>query len=130
MAESDNRHINGVDNGWLGDCIIVSAMKCNHKITQHFFFFTKRKPVLKEKQICSFGKAFLSKKRFIVKSRGFYFNYTNSFFILFAYKCAIRVGSGSLCLRMQFFISRSELCSDILCPGATIMGLQPFLLLR
>jgi len=22
----------------------------NHKITQHFFFFTKRKPVLKEKQ--------------------------------------------------------------------------------
>jgi len=23
----------------------------NHKITQHFFFFTKRKPVLKEKQI-------------------------------------------------------------------------------
>ena len=26
MAESDNRAINGVDNGWLGDCIIVSAM--------------------------------------------------------------------------------------------------------
>jgi len=42
----------------------------NHKITQHFFFFTKRKPVLKEKQISSFGKAFLSKKRFLVKSRG------------------------------------------------------------
>jgi hypothetical protein len=40
-------------------------MKNNHKITQHFFFFTKRKPVLKEKQICSFGKAFLSKKRFL-----------------------------------------------------------------
>jgi len=31
----------------------------------------RRKPVLKEKQICSFGKAFLSKKRFLVKSRGF-----------------------------------------------------------
>jgi hypothetical protein len=46
-------------------------MYCNHKITQHFFFFTKRKPVLKEKRICSFGKAFLSKKRFLVKSRGF-----------------------------------------------------------
>jgi hypothetical protein len=45
-------------------------MKNNHKITQHFFFFTKRKPVLKEKQICSFGKAFLSKKRFLVNSRG------------------------------------------------------------
>jgi hypothetical protein len=42
----------------------------NHQITQHFFFFTKRKPVLKEKQICSFGKAFLSKKRFLVNSRG------------------------------------------------------------
>ena len=26
MAESDNRHINGADNDWLGDCIIVSAM--------------------------------------------------------------------------------------------------------
>jgi hypothetical protein len=25
MAESDNRHINGVDNDWLGDCIIVSV---------------------------------------------------------------------------------------------------------
>jgi hypothetical protein len=24
----------------------------NHMITQHFFFFTKRKPVLKEKQKC------------------------------------------------------------------------------
>jgi len=47
----------------------------NHKITQHFFFFTKRKPVLKEKQISSFGKAFLSKKRFLVKSRGFYLRY-------------------------------------------------------
>ena len=34
MAESDNRYINGVNNGWLGDCIIVSAVKCNHKITQ------------------------------------------------------------------------------------------------
>ena len=45
---------------------------------KHFFFFTKRKPVLKEKTNCffdktffvkesflsSFGKAFLSKKRF------------------------------------------------------------------
>ena len=40
----------------------------NHKITQHFFFFTKRKPVLKEKQqISSFGKAFLFKKKFLVK---------------------------------------------------------------
>ena len=48
------------------------ALHYNHKITQHFFFFTKRKPVLKEKQICSFGKAFLSKKRFLVKSRGFF----------------------------------------------------------
>ena len=27
----------------------------------------RRKPVLKEKQISSFGKAFLSKKRFLVK---------------------------------------------------------------
>ncbi len=34
------------------------------RLTQHFFFFTKRKPVLKEKRICSFGKAFLSAKRF------------------------------------------------------------------
>jgi len=33
MAESDNRHINGVDNGWFGDCDIVSVVKCNH-ITQ------------------------------------------------------------------------------------------------
>ncbi len=31
---------------------------CNHKITQHFFFFTKRKPVLKEKQICFSENAF------------------------------------------------------------------------
>jgi len=54
MAESNNRTINGVDNDWLGDCIIVSTVKCNHKITQHFFFFTKRKPVLKEKQIIMF----------------------------------------------------------------------------
>ena len=51
----------------------------NHKITQHFFFFTKRKPVLKEKQICSFGKAFLSKKRFLVESRG----YLYKIFLLF-----------------------------------------------
>jgi len=73
----------------------LSSFFYNHKITQHFFFFTKnvfasQKPllkiqvslvklsfskerfVLKEKQICSFGKAFLSKKRFLVKSRGFY----------------------------------------------------------
>jgi hypothetical protein len=32
MAESDNRLINGVDNGWFGDCDIVSVVKCNHKI--------------------------------------------------------------------------------------------------
>jgi len=36
------------------------------RLTQHFFFLQKRKPVLKEKQISSFGKAFLSKKRFLV----------------------------------------------------------------
>ena len=48
---------------------------CNHKITQHFFFFRKRKPVLKEKQKCSFGKAFLFKKKFLVESRGGFFFY-------------------------------------------------------
>jgi len=32
---------------------------------QHFFFFTKRKPVLKEKTPS--GKAFLSNKKFLVK---------------------------------------------------------------
>jgi len=37
--------------------------------TSHFFFFTKRKPVLKEKQKSSFGKAFLSKKRFVLKEK-------------------------------------------------------------
>lgn len=26
MAESDNRTIDGVDNGWFGDCIIVSVL--------------------------------------------------------------------------------------------------------
>jgi len=31
------------------------------------FLFTKRKPALKEKHKCSFGKAFLSKKRFVLK---------------------------------------------------------------
>jgi hypothetical protein len=36
------------------------------RLTQHFFFFTKRKPVLKEKQ-GFFGKAFLSKKKFLVE---------------------------------------------------------------
>jgi hypothetical protein len=35
------------------------------RLTQHFFFFTKRKPVLKEKTKSSFGKAFLFKKRFV-----------------------------------------------------------------
>jgi len=30
---------------------IVIPKSINHQITQHFFFFTKRKPVLKEKQI-------------------------------------------------------------------------------
>ncbi len=35
------------------------------RLTQHFFFFTKRKPVLKEKDKYSFGKAFLFKKRFV-----------------------------------------------------------------
>ena len=39
----------------------------NHQITQHFFFFTKRKPVLKEKQMGSLGKAFRSKKGFLVR---------------------------------------------------------------
>ena len=69
MAESDNRDINGVNNGWLGDCIIVSAVKCNHKITQHFFFFTKRKPVLKEKQQEHFSQGFYLKvkKKLLVK---------------------------------------------------------------
>ena len=37
------------------------------RLTQHFFFLGKRKPVLKEKQKISFGKAFLSKKRFLVE---------------------------------------------------------------
>jgi len=35
-----------------------------HKIHTSLFLFLKRKHVLKEKQISSFGKAFLSKKRF------------------------------------------------------------------
>ncbi len=35
------------------------------RLTQHFFFFTKRKPVLKEKDKYSFGKTFLFKKRFV-----------------------------------------------------------------
>ena len=26
MAESGNRHINGVDNGWFGDCDTVSVV--------------------------------------------------------------------------------------------------------
>jgi len=38
--------------------------------TSHFFFFTKRKPVLKEKQKSFFGKAFLSKKRFRLPDMG------------------------------------------------------------
>jgi hypothetical protein len=41
----------------------------NHEISQHFFFLEKRKPVLKEKQKTSFGKALLSKKRLLVKIR-------------------------------------------------------------
>ncbi len=36
------------------------------RLAQHFFFLTKRKPVLKEK-LSSFGKAFLSKKSFLVE---------------------------------------------------------------
>jgi len=31
--------------------VIVIPKIINHQITQHFFFFAKRKPVLKEKQI-------------------------------------------------------------------------------
>jgi hypothetical protein len=27
MAESDNRLVNGVDNGWFGDCDTVSVVK-------------------------------------------------------------------------------------------------------
>ena len=38
--------------------------------------------MLKEKQICSFGKAFLSKKRFLVESRGFFYpGYTNTSYL-------------------------------------------------
>ena len=35
---------------------------------KHFFFLEKRKPVLKEKNNSSFGKAFLLKKRFVVNA--------------------------------------------------------------
>ena len=34
-------------------------------LSKHFFFFAKRKPVLKEKQKSSFGEAFLSKKNLV-----------------------------------------------------------------
>ncbi len=33
MAESDNRTINGVDNDWFGDCIIVSVLDNTKKQT-------------------------------------------------------------------------------------------------
>ena len=45
----------------------LAEAKKTTRLTQHFFFFTKRKPVLKEKRIGSFGKAFLSKKMFLVE---------------------------------------------------------------
>jgi len=38
-------------------------------LKQHFFFFTKRKPVLKEKKTCFFSQAFFLRK---VVSQGFY----------------------------------------------------------
>jgi hypothetical protein len=52
----------------------------NYKIRQHFFFFTKRKPVLKEKQIGFLVKLFACKKVCVnlVNSRGFLFGYTNT----------------------------------------------------
>ena len=40
---------------FYGACLLLGIKIgngfANHKISQHFFFFTKRKPVLKEKQI-------------------------------------------------------------------------------
>jgi hypothetical protein len=44
-----------------------SNLLAGELVIKHFFFFRKRKPVLKEKHVCSFGKAFLSKKRVLVE---------------------------------------------------------------
>jgi len=61
---------------FYGACLLLGIKIgngfANHKISQHFFFFTKhflleKEPVLRKQN--SFGKAFLFKKRFVLKEK-------------------------------------------------------------
>ncbi len=54
------------------DCILIAKAKKTtrfHEISTTLFLFQKKKTCAKRKHVCSFGKAFLSKRRFLVKIR-------------------------------------------------------------